>query len=198
MFNSKKSLIFASALAVSLFAFTACNTALSVNPELISLTNSGKILPLENHAFDWGDVNIEGGNVDKTFKFKNDGDKDLIIKSAGTSCMCTTAEVKLPDGTLSPKFGMHEKIIWGGIVKPGEEFEVKVVFDPLAHGPDGVGPIQRTVFIETSSEINGNYAKVLSSGHGGGGDAAVMTEINLSGNVLYKADYEKKKSQPVS
>lgn len=188
--------MFAFVLALSLFAFSACNTALSVNPELISLTNSGKITPLENPAFDWGDINIEGGNVDRTFKFKNEGDKDLIIKSAGTSCMCTTAEVKLPNGTLSPKFGMHEKIIWGGIVKPGEEFEVKIVFDPLAHGPDGVGPIQREVYIETSSEINGNYAKISGGEHHGGGDA-VVTQIDLSGNVLYKADFEKK-SQPAS
>jgi len=152
---------------------------------------------MENPAFDWGDINIEGGNVDKTFKFKNEGDKDLIIKSAGTSCMCTTAEVKLPDGTLSPKFGMHEKIIWGGIVKPGEEFEVKVVFDPLAHGPQGVGPIQRTVFIETSSEPNGNYAQAQGGGHGGSGESVIITQIDLTGNVLSESDYEKK-SQPAS
>lgn len=36
-------------------------------------------------------------------------------------------------------------------INPGEEASVEVVFDPAAHGPAGVGQIQRTVTIENNT-----------------------------------------------
>ena len=32
----------------------------------------------------------------------------------------------------------------------GQEAQIEVVFDPAAHGPAGVGPISRNVFVETT------------------------------------------------
>lgn len=155
----------------------------------LSLTDSGKIAPMEELKYDWKDINIEGGNVSKSFKLKNDGDDDLVIKSALTTCMCTTAQVELANGQKSPEFGMHDKINWGGIVNPGEEFTLNIVFDPMAHGPDAVGPITRGIYLMTSSVENGNYAK---KSHQTGNE--MVTEIMVSGNVLSKADFEKKQS----
>ncbi|MBI4975822.1 DUF1573 domain-containing protein [Candidatus Peregrinibacteria bacterium] len=179
-------------VVASLF-LAACSTNSVVDSSKLSVSNSGMIAPVQDLTFDWGDINIQGGKVDRTFKLKNTGEEDLIIKSATTSCMCTNAEITLKDGTKSPNFtmgmGMGGDVQWGGIVKANEEFEVKVVFDPLAHGPDAVGPIQRVVSITTSSKSNGNYAKPANHGDG------MVTEINLLGNVLSDKDYQAKKKK---
>ena len=192
-FTLKKMLLSGIVLS-TVFIVTACGSnGGSVDITRLSETESGKIAPLGDVTFDWGDIDIQGGNVDYTFKFKNDGDGDLIIKTASTSCMCTTATVILKDSTNSPAFGMHEVVNWGGVVPPGEEFTVKVIFDPLAHGPDAVGPIDRVVSIATSSVANGNYAKkAVDHGHGGSANNDNATELRLSGNVLYKDDFAAK------
>lgn len=154
---------------------------------LLSVNNSGRLTTMEKTSFDWGDINIEGGKVEHVFTLKNSGEEDLIIKSANTTCMCTTATVEAPDGSASPTFGMHESIPWGYPIKPGEDFNVKVVFDPMAHGPTGVGAIQRSVFILSSSKPNAEFAQQLPEASG-----SAVTELKLTGNVLSKADYEKK------
>lgn len=179
MKNLRKILVITLAAAAILLIGCESQVTNTSTPDLISTNASGLISPLEEISFDWGDINIMGGDVAKTFKFKNEGDQDLIIKSAITSCMCTTAQVNLFDGSQSPLFGMHSKTPWGGVVKPGEEFEIEVVFDPLAHGPDAVGPIQRSIYIETSSEINGDYAIDDPEFD------SVVTELKVKGDVVY-------------
>ena len=175
-------------LAAIPILFVACSGGNTPDSALLLLSNSGKILPLEDISYDWGNVNIEGGKVAHTFKFKNDGDEDLIIKSANTSCMCTTALVEDSHENFSPLFGMHESQSWGQAIKPGEEFTVEVVFDPMAHGPSAVGPINRSVFLQTSSVSNGKYAELSPDGK------SAITEMKLSGDVLFKEEYELKKT----
>ena len=102
--------------------------------------------------------------------------------------MCTTATIDV-GGAVSPDYGMHNNRDWGYAVAPGTEFSVSVSFDPMAHGPDAVGPIQRSVYLVTSSTDNGEYAKIDPKA----GNNAV-TELKVSGNVLYSDEYEKKKS----
>lgn len=170
---------------------SACGSSGAGDSELLSIVDSGRITPIESTSYDWGDINIEAGKVSHIYKFKNDGDEDLIIKSAVTSCMCTIAEITVGDN-VSPEFGMHESKPWGYPVKPGQEFSINVVFDPMAHGPDAVGPIQRSVYLETSSVQNGEYAKSMPDMGG-----AMVTEIKATGNVLYKSEYESMKSKSV-
>lgn len=154
----------------------------------MSVSDSGMLSALEKTTFDWEDINIEGGDVEHVFRLKNAGDKDLIIKSASTTCMCTTAFVETKDGLKSPAFGMHGSTPWGQPIKPGEEFDVRVVFDPMAHGPTATGPIQRSVFLVTSSKPNAEFAQQLPESSP---DAVI--ELKLSGDVLSKADYKSKK-----
>src|SRR3989338_4335970 len=160
------------------------------DPSLISVTNSGKLVVLEDITFDWGDIDIEGGNVEKIFKLKNDGPDDLIIKTANTSCMCTTATIQVGE-VISPSFGMGGHAgpnpMWGFPIESGEEFSVKVIFDPMAHWPEAVGAVQRNITILTSSVSNGNYAKITPQA---GNDAT--TEFVLSGNVLKSEEYKEK------
>lgn len=188
----KKTFFLAAVMIVSL-ALAACSSQ-RVDANLLTLSDSGKITPLQDLSYDWGDINIEGGKVSKVFEFKNEGEDDLILKTIQTSCMCTVAQITLSDETVSPEFGMHEVVKWGGIVKPGEQFKVDVVFDPLAHGPEAVGPIQREIYFLTSSLDNGNYAKKVD---GSGTDR--VTVLKVAGNVLAKKDYEAKAaSKPTS
>ncbi len=66
--------------------------------------------------------------------------------------MCTKASLTQGDIRVGP-FGMPSH---GGIVPitveiaSGAEAIVEAVFDPAAHGPAGVGPISRDVYLETS------------------------------------------------
>ena len=67
--------------------------------------------------------------------------------------MCTTASLKMNGRTFGP-YGMPGH---GFIPKineklgPGEETIAEVIFDPTAHGPAGVGQIQRTITIENNA-----------------------------------------------
>lgn len=117
----------------------------------IEKTQGSKIQTFEQ-SFDFKDIKYDGGNVKHPFKIKNAGTKDLTIANMSTSCMCTEVMLKTKNQE-SPKFGMKghsAESSWTGILKPGEEGEIVVIFDPTAHGPLGVGPISRIVSFETN------------------------------------------------
>mgnify|MGYP001618214936 FL=1 len=66
--------------------------------------------------------------------------------------MCTTAYIIRENGSKSRPFGMPGH---GGavpraneIIKAGESRDIEVVYDPNAHGPAGVGRIDRLVYLE--------------------------------------------------
>lgn len=172
-------------IGLSLFLVGCAQSTETTDTSLLTIKDSGKMTVLEDLSYDWKDINIEGGTVSKNFKLKNISDQELILKGAQTSCMCTEATYLLPDGTQSPAFGMHENTQWAYSIKPNEEFEMEVVFDPMAHGKDAVGPITRSVYLFTSSEDNGNYAKMDQQ------MGKMVTELKLEGNVLSKDDFEK-------
>jgi hypothetical protein len=137
-----------------------------------SKTASGNLSIVGSTTHDWGNINIKGGDAEHTFAMKNSGDSLLYLKGAETSCMCTTARYRLPGGSMSPKFGMHNNTTtWGAEIKPGETFELEAVFDPMAHGPNATGPISRSVFLMTSDP---NMPK---------------QELKVKGNVLSEDDY---------
>jgi len=165
-------------LSLSALLFSACSSEgvdeLAMGGNVQYIANFGAALEDANH--NWGDINIEGGLATYTFPFQNDSDEELLIKTASTTCMCTTAEIELESGETSPEFGMHSAKEWDQVVAPGEKFDVHVAFDPMAHGPDGVGPITRSVFVETS-------ATNLEEG---------TLELRVSGEVLYADEYEEK------
>ncbi|MBI4037038.1 DUF1573 domain-containing protein [Candidatus Daviesbacteria bacterium] len=113
---------------------------------------AGAKVEAKETSFDFKDVPYSGGNVEHAFPIKNSGDKDLKIANLVTSCMCTKVYMKTSK-EKSPEFGMkgHEAASnWTGTLTPGEEGQVVAVFDPTAHGPQGVGPISRLVSFETN------------------------------------------------
>jgi hypothetical protein len=116
----------------------------------------GKIGAVEvsEKIFDFGAISMKNGLVDHVFKITNSSDKDVSIKKISTSCMCTNAYMQSASGEKGP-FGMEGH---GGYVPPanetikaGESRDVRVVYDPNAHGPAGVGAIDRLVYLTDAS-----------------------------------------------
>ncbi len=103
--------------------------------------------------FDFGKISMSAGLVEQDFIVTNSSSEPAILAKLSTSCMCTSAELLAPAGNVGP-FGMPSH---GGAsdfslpLLPGEPAVVRVVFDPAAHGPAGLGKVSRTVTLETVS-----------------------------------------------
>ncbi|MGE3278287.1 MAG: DUF1573 domain-containing protein [Candidatus Altimarinota bacterium] len=166
----KKKILLTMVLAFSLF-LSACGST----KDILSPT-AGTFTSLEPLSFDWGNINIAGGNVTKTFTLRNDEKQPLLLTGAVTSCMCTTAVFNLQDGSKSPAFGMQGGEEWSYEVQPEESFEVTVIYDPMAHGPTATGQIIRTVNVISKPDVNGK--------------GIVYTRIDVKGNVLSESDYQ--------
>ena len=113
--------------------------------------SSIKALKAEETNFDFGQISMAAGKVKHVFKIENTGGGPVTVEKMYTSCMCTEA-LLMTNGKQFGPYGMPghgfaPKI--NATINPGEEATVEVVFDPAAHGPAGVGPIERAVYLET-------------------------------------------------
>ncbi|HCR52609.1 TPA: hypothetical protein DIV48_03140 [Candidatus Kaiserbacteria bacterium] len=100
--------------------------------------------------YDFGTISMKDGNVTKDFTVENTTSKDIVLSTVVTSCMCTTAYVVGPDEKTKGPFGMPGMGYTppvNEVMKSGETRTVRVVYDPNAHGPAGVGRIDRFVTI---------------------------------------------------
>lgn len=109
---------------------------------------------MERFTHDFGRISMANGTVNTRFGIKNTGSEDVVIRKVYTSCMCTKATLVFGPERRSGPFGMPGH---GSIpridesIAPGEEVFVEVSFDPAAHGPAGIGRIQRTVVVENDA-----------------------------------------------
>jgi len=94
-------------------------------------------IEIENPRYGFGTISQKGGVVSTSFEIENTGSSDLIIEGMDTSCMCTTARL-IYKGQESPEFGMsmhgNNPENFELRVPPGETAELKVFYDPMAHG----------------------------------------------------------------
>lgn len=108
----------------------------------------------DKEEFQFGTISMSKGKVKKSFKIKNIGESNLKISKMATSCMCTTAQLIVGE-KKSPVVQMHDgQARWTEELKPGEEGLVETIFDPAAHGPQGVGEIMRVISFETNDPNN--------------------------------------------
>lgn len=129
------------------------NKARSTSSNAPLSDGQGMLAVQEANNYDFGSISMAAGKVKHQFKIKNTGSEAVTINKMYTSCMCTTAELITTNGQFGP-FGMpgHGAIPKiQGVVNSNEEVTVEVVFDPAAHGPAGVGRIQRTVILENNT-----------------------------------------------
>lgn len=124
------------------------------------------VLVVDSNSYDFGTISMAKGEVVYEFKIKNTSAEEIKIGKIYTSCMCTAAQFIKGDIQKGP-FGMtgHGYIPpVNEVIKPDEEAVVKVIFDPAAHGPAGVGSIKRLVYIES--------------------DGSMIGELEISANVI--------------
>ncbi len=111
------------------------------------------ILSIDRASHDFGRISMGAGNVSTAFIIQNNTSTDILVEKITTSCMCTVAYISGGDGRKGP-FGMPGH---GGpagradeIIRSGESREIEIVFDPAAHGPAGVGKVERIIYLEDS------------------------------------------------
>lgn len=117
-----------------------------------AINSAGRLTATET-KFSFGPISMARGKVTHRYPIKNVGTEPLLIRKVYTSCMCTTAAL-VKNGKKSDAYGMpgHTPIPTINVpINPQEEAFVEVVFDPAAHGPAGVGPIERVVTLENNA-----------------------------------------------
>ena len=120
----------------------------------------GSAIVSEERSFDFGTISMASGDVSHEFKIRNEGNEAVKIDKMYTSCMCTAAYFVKDGGRIGP-FGMPGHGFappLRRVIEAGEEVVISVVFNPAAHGPAGVGAVQREIYLEDES---GNPVVVL-------------------------------------
>jgi hypothetical protein len=97
---------------------------------------------------------MRSGDVAHNYWIRNTGAAPITVRRMYTSCMCTTAAL-VKGGRKFDRYGMPGHGYLSPLnqaIAPNEAAMIEVVFDPAAHGPAGIGRIERTVTIETDRE----------------------------------------------
>mgnify|MGYP001571635364 FL=1 len=116
--------------------------------------NFESLLTISEASYDFGAISMKNGDVIKEFTITNPTGEAITLKTVLTSCMCTSAFIVNPDGSTKGPFGMagmgYAPPV-NEIIKAGESRVVRAVFDPNAHGPAGVGRIDRFITLTDAS-----------------------------------------------
>ena len=153
---NKKTLIIGALVVLGFIGLMLWGRSNQTNGLSQSVTGQRSSLIASETLYDFGTISMTDGNVEKLFKITNPTNKDLTLASVITSCMCTTAYIE-KEGREKGPFGMPGH---GGsvakaneVIKAGESVNIKVVYDPNAHGPAGVGLVDR--YIDLTEENGG-------------------------------------------
>jgi len=117
----------------------------------LTMAQAGSLVSLKP-SVDLGTISMAAGNVSFRYLIKNTGAAPLTINRIFTSCMCTSAMLVTGTQRKGP-FGMPghgPSTAVRAPLAPGELATVEVVFDPAAHGPSGLGRIERSVTVQSA------------------------------------------------
>ena len=117
-------------------------------------------LALDPPNYDFGTISMKNGFVTKSFHVKNIQNQEIDLSTVYTSCMCTTAKIIIDSREYGP-FAMQghgtTKML-NQKLRIGQEAQLLVTYDPNAHGPSGIGRIERTVSLESKQ---GDIANII-------------------------------------
>ncbi|MDP3993581.1 MAG: DUF1573 domain-containing protein [Candidatus Doudnabacteria bacterium] len=154
MHNQSKNIIFGLAVAGILVGGVVL-LARGGN-SLESRSNPSATLTTSEQHYNFGRVSMAEGRVSHEFKIKNISGKTISLDTLSTSCMCTEAFFRSSSGVRRGPFSMpgHGTVPkLKEVLAGGEEAVVEAIFDPSAHGPAGVGPIERSVILESDDGV---------------------------------------------
>ncbi len=123
----------------------------ATGPAQAASAQSGALISMRP-SLDLGTVSMAAGKLSFSYLVKNGGGEPLTIKRIYTSCMCTNATLVTATERKGP-FGMPGHGLPTAVkaqLAPEETASVAVVFDPAAHGPSGLGRIERFVTVESA------------------------------------------------
>lgn len=129
-------------------------TAASVQGASEASSTMKSALSAPETFYDFGTISMKNYLVTKEFTVTNPTSEDITVKTVLTSCMCTTAFIVGSDGSAKGPFsmaGMGYVPPADETIKAGENRTIRVVYDPNAHGPAGVGQIDRFVTLTDAS-----------------------------------------------
>lgn len=119
-------------------------------------------ISIDNPRHDFGTVSQSQGIVTTTFAVKNTGGSDLIIDNMDTSCMCTSASL-IYNGEESPRFGMSmhgdNPDDFELVLPPGDAAQLKVYYDPMAHGKQEEPEVRITREVTITSNDPADFQK---------------------------------------
>ena len=117
-------------------------------------TPASIVTSVDGHSYDFGSISMARGKVTTEFLITSPTSSPLKITKVYTSCMCTEATLSVGGRKFGP-FGMPGHGIVPSVdteIPAGQSAQLLVTFDPAAHGPAGVGKIERAVRVETNGE----------------------------------------------
>ncbi|MHB8871331.1 MAG: DUF1573 domain-containing protein [Candidatus Doudnabacteria bacterium] len=118
----------------------------TANPSNIQMTQ----LKSDLSDYDFGTISMKNGKVTKSFKITNVENTPVMVKKVYTSCMCTDAMLRIGSQSFGP-YGMLSHGFSPEVnqaIQPNQDATIDVTFDPNAHGPSGIGVIERVVSVE--------------------------------------------------
>ncbi len=139
-----------------LYLMSRSQPQVMVNPQATGQLTAGESF------YDFGSVSMAKGLVSRKFTLTNPDSVPAVVIKIYSSCMCTKGTLTVGDRTYGP-YGMPGHGAIPGIaaeIAPGQTAQLEVIFDPAAHGPAGVGKIERTVTAELNgqSPLNFNFS----------------------------------------
>lgn len=149
----KNNIVVISIIAITVLLFGGIVFAMSDSSQAQVVTTSNAKASVQNEFHDFGEVGINDGKITAEYEVFNEGSEVLQFYNLTTSCSCTNARFVSGDNE-SPEFGMHSKSKYVYEVQPGDSVTIKAVFDPLFHGPSGVGSISRDITVDTNDASN--------------------------------------------
>jgi len=151
--NNKSTIVFIIIFIVVVAGAVAYGIAVENKSAENGAVSSEAEMKITPKSFDFGEVSQAEGVVETSFKIENNGASDLIIDNMVSSCMCTSAALKVA-GKEGPKFGMHNNPRnWSETIVPGGTAELIVYYDPDVH-KDFRGSATREVTLTSNDKNN--------------------------------------------